>query len=315
MSSFLFSSLLLLLAQNVFAAPAPQQAQAAAPVITPGPALDPAAYQAALAKAQASLASEFSQEVADFKAYADIPVQTSFSLSPQEAAAEASLLHYYSTASFSDVPYATSIPASVLAELYGGATGTGAVLPAATDPCGPKQQDGTEWDTCTIHKDGTPNRDGSPFVWYTDEPAYYGVQCLPVPAAGSNGFNNAPAHTVPKLNTANCNYSATCDRIQSQDWARDTWHWDTDGGEGCAVGIWLPSGDGVAEVPDTVRCRDAIYGTMGLYCNEGGAGGDGGIQSQVAAVNLVKLPGGGIQGQQVNAGYPSYLIAPEVLVM
>ncbi|KAL8713805.1 MAG: hypothetical protein Q9225_006715, partial [Loekoesia sp. 1 TL-2023] len=99
----------------------------------------------------------------------------------------------------------------------------------------------------------------------------------------------------------------------SPDWARNIWHWNTDGGEGCAVGIWLPGGEGVADTPDRIRCRDAIYGTMALYCNEGGDGGDGGPQSQVAAVNLVKLPGNGTTGQQSNAGYPSYVIAPEVL--
>lgn len=291
MTSLLLSSLILLLAKHALAVPAP--------VTTSSPQGQTAA--------EAALAVEFAAEKSGLAAYASIPIQTS--LSPAEQAAETSLLNYYATASFSDVSYPTSIPASLLAEL-GGPSGTGfAPLPKQTDPCGPAVQDGTEFDTCTIDPDGSNNTNGSPFVYYTTDPAYYGVQCLPMPKqANPGGFANAPARQTPVLNTKNCDYEKFCTQIHQKDYARGIWHWNTDGGEGCALGVWLPAGAGAAETPDITRCRDGIYGTMDLYCV------DGGNQSQIAAVNLVKLPGGGATGQQVNAGYPSYIISPEVLV-
>ncbi|KAL8707053.1 MAG: hypothetical protein Q9225_007853, partial [Loekoesia sp. 1 TL-2023] len=159
MTSLIFSSLFLLVVQNAFAIPAPQ-----------GPAVTNPPTSIGQAAAQSQLAAEFAQEVSDLKAYASIPIQTS--LSPEELAAESSIIRYYETASFSDIPYATSIPASLLAQLT--ATTGEYALPKQTDPCGPAVQDGTEFDTCTVHEDGTPNVDGSPFVYYTDEPAPYG---------------------------------------------------------------------------------------------------------------------------------------------
>ncbi|KAI4177642.1 MAG: hypothetical protein LQ343_000105 [Gyalolechia ehrenbergii] len=294
----------LLLALNVIAAPAPAP-QAVADSGTAAPSSIPRKYT--LQEAQAIIHEEFVQESSDYAAYAAIATPTTYSLSPEESAAEASIDAYFSTASFSDVPIVTSIPQSVLDELTA-TTGIYA-LPQPTDPCGPAVQTGEEWDTCTIHEDGTLNVDGSPFVWYSDEPSYYGVQCLPKPNNTSDGVDNA----VPNLNTEMCNFDELCNAIQT-DFATGLWHWNNNGGEGCALGIWLPDGDGVAQIPDSVRCRDAIYGMAGLYCTAGGPqGGDGLADSQVASVNLKLLPGGGQNGAQVNAGYPSYIIAPEIL--
>ncbi|KAI4125963.1 MAG: hypothetical protein LQ338_003989 [Usnochroma carphineum] len=287
MTSLLSSCLLLLLAKHALAVPAP------APAATP----PPAAQQAA----EAELAGEFADAKSGLAAYSNIPYATS--LSPEEYAAETSLLRYYATASFSDIPYATSIPASLAAQ-FDNPSGVEAPLPKQTDPCGPAVQDGTEFNTCTVNPDGKNNTDGSPFVYWTTDPSYYGVQCLPL-----NSQTNASSTSVPQLNTKNCAYESLCTAMQSEDFARGMWHWDTSGGVGCAIGVWLPSGDGVAQTPDKTRCRDGIYGMMDLYC------ADGGPQSQVAAVNLVKFPGGAAgTGQQANAGYPSYIIAPQVLM-
>ncbi|KAL8942971.1 MAG: hypothetical protein Q9211_001172 [Gyalolechia sp. 1 TL-2023] len=354
MVSLIFSSFLLLASTIIAApAPAPQVAAVTPAAATPAaatptmatptaavaaadPAADPAADQAAdqaadpaadqavddsdfgqptptpsarkytLQEAQAIIAADFQQEKSDYAAYASIAT-TTYSLSPEESAAEASMDAWFSTASFSDVPIVTSIPSSILDELTA-TTGIYA-LPTPTDPCGPAGQTGQEWDTCTIHEDGTLNTDGSPFVWYSDEPSYYGVQCLPKPNNTSDGFDNE----VPDLNVEKCNFEELCDAIQS-DYATGMWHWNTNGGEGCALGIWLPDGNGTAQIPDPVRCRDAIYGMAGLYCSLGGPeGGDGSVNSQVAGINLLALPQGGANGLQVNPGYPSYIIAPEVL--
>lgn len=272
MTSFLLSSLLLLLARDALAVPAPQAAQ-----VTPAPNQ---------AQAEAQLAADFDAQQAAISSYQDIPIQTS--LSPEELAAEASLLKYYATASFSDIPFATDIPASLLADITG-PSGVEFAVPRQTDPCGPAVQDGSNFDTCTIHPDGTENTEGSPYVFYSTEPSYYGVQCMPVPGTTNTSVGTAggPDGNLPSLNVDNCDFEGLCAQIQSPDYVRGIWHWNTDGGEGCAVGVWLPDGEGVARTPDKTRCRDAIYGTMGLYCSEGG------FQSQVGAVNLVTLPGAG----------------------
>lgn len=303
MISLIISSIFLLTHQvlsNPIAAPRPQQVAAdTAPTPT---------ERYTLEQAQQLIAQEFQQEKSDYAAYASIPAPTTYSLSPEEQAAEASIDAWFATANISDIAIESSIPASVLEELT--ATTGPYALPAPTDPCGPKVQTGEEWDTCTVHEDGTPNIDGSPFVWYTDEPSYYGVQCLPKPAASNDSFDSA----TPNLNTDKCRFEELCQDMQSGSYAKGMWHWNQNGGEGCAIGVWLPAGDGVAQVPDLVRCRDAIFGMAGLYCTAGGPqGGDGLEGSQVAAVNLRVLPGGGKSGEQVNSGYPSYIIAPEVL--
>ncbi|KAL9596626.1 MAG: hypothetical protein Q9219_005663 [cf. Caloplaca sp. 3 TL-2023] len=291
--------LLFLPITTILALPAPQ----AAGVVESGPQITDPPSKLTLPQAQAVIEQEFAQAKSDFARYAAEPEPTTYSLSPEEAAAQSSIDHYFATASFSDVPYETTLPASIREQLTA-TTGVYA-LPKPTDPCGPAKQTGEEWDTCTVHADGSPNVDGSPFIWYSDEPAYYGVECLPLPATVVG---------APKINMANCNFQRVCDSIQAAEWAKGVWHWNTDGGIGCAVGVWLPDGEGVAQVPDAIRCRDAIYGMSSLYCSAGGIGGDGGASSQVAAVNLVGLPGNGTAtGSQKNSGYPSYIIAPQVL--
>ncbi|KAL8713684.1 MAG: hypothetical protein Q9220_002210 [cf. Caloplaca sp. 1 TL-2023] len=283
-------SLLLSLLSTTFAVPAPQPTKLTQE------------------QAEAELAAEWDAETADLASYGTLPIQTS--LSPADLAEESSLLNYYATASFSAVPYETSIPASLLVDLGLDPTGTGDYyqLPKQTDPCGPVVQDGTEFDTCTVDPDGTPNTEGSPFVYFTEEPAPYGVQCLPMPVQNHpSGFSNAPTGTVPELNIKSCNITGLCEHIQTADLIKNTWSWKADGGPGCAVGIWVPAGNGVAQIPDKTRCRAGIFGTMGLYCEGGGP------SSQVAAVNVKTLPANGGSGEAVNAGYASYIIAPQIL--
>ncbi|KAI4115388.1 MAG: hypothetical protein LQ345_003993 [Seirophora villosa] len=173
-------------------------------------------------------------------------------------------------------------------------------LPPTRDPCGPTEQDGTLINTCTRNPDGTRNIDGWPLVTLGTSPSYYGILCEAyTPAAGA---------VKPNINFDKCDFSKICNAAQSASYSRDQWHWDESGGEGCAVGIFLPGGDGVAVTPDAVRCSDGIYGEMGLWCSGGGP------NSQVASVNIQKLPGGGSTGEAANAGYPSYIIAPRPLI-
>lgn len=172
-------------------------------------------------------------------------------------------------------------------------------LPPTRDPCGPTEQDGTLINTCTRNPDGTRNIDGWPLVTLGTSPSYYGILCEAyTPPAGA---------VKPNINFDKCDFSKICNAAQSASYSRDQWHWDESGGEGCAVGIFLPGGEGVAVTPDPVRCADGIYGEMGLWCSGGGP------NSQVASVNIRKLPGGGSTGEAANAGYPSYIIAPRPL--
>ncbi|KAL8720808.1 MAG: hypothetical protein Q9181_007842 [Wetmoreana brouardii] len=281
----LLSPLLFLLVGHVLARPNPQTPEQ-------------------LAAGEAQLEAEWASETSLLAAYANMPYQTSIPAS--ELAAETSMLHYYATASFSDIPYATSIPASLLAQLE--ATGTYYDLPKQTDPCGPAVQDGTEFDTCTVDPDGTRNEEGSPFVYYTEEPAPYGVQCLPLPNANkTNGFSNAPAVNASSLNISNCDIDEFCDGMVTDNFPKNQWVWNTNGGPGCAVGMYMPGAEGVAKKPDATRCKRGIYGTMGLYCAEGGP------SSEIAAVNLRRLPAGnGDTGEAANAGYASYILAPYI---
>lgn len=230
---------------------------------------------------------------------------------PEESAAEQELLEYWSTASFEDIPYPTAT-----GDVYDlGLVPSGASdyyeLPKTTDPCGPDVQDGTEFDTCTRDPDGTINDSGSSIVYYSDEPAYYGVSCVPMPGANATGsFDDAPTRTTKPINSTACNYKAFCESIDRSDPKNtpptDQWIWNS-WQEGCALGMWLPSDPKAADWPDPTRCEYGIFRTMSTYCGEGFNG------SQVATVNVRQLQGGGNTGMQVNAGYPSYIIAPEVL--
>ncbi|KAL8771414.1 MAG: hypothetical protein Q9209_003082 [Squamulea sp. 1 TL-2023] len=297
------SSLILLLSLPLltFASPTPQQASSFDE--------DPKISQE---EAEAQIREQFEGEQEAAAAYEDIPYQTS--VSPAELAEESAILKYFATASFEDIPYATPDPSNIIdLGLEPSGTGDYFAFPKQTDPCGPKVQDGTEFDTCTVDPDGTANTEGSPFVYFTEEPAPYGVQCLPMPAnLGEPGAfsDDAPTRKIRQLNTTACDYTNFCESIQPPlTPPKDQWIWNTLGGEGCALAMWLSSDVGAAPLPDKTRCEYGIFRTMALYCEGGGN------SSQIAAVNVRQLQGGGRTGMQVNSGYPSYLIAPEALTV
>ncbi|KAL8692448.1 MAG: hypothetical protein Q9224_003954 [Gallowayella concinna] len=192
------------------------------------------------------------------------------------------------------------------------------------DPCGPTVQDGTVFDTCTVDPDGRPNVNGSALVYYSDYPGAYSVQCLPFPHNGTAGgdnssFTEAPMRTTQQLNLTACeaNYEKFCGSIAETNVSsapQSQWIWN-DWAPGCAMAMWLPgdenpSGEasGRAPYPDTVRCEYGIFRMMALQC-----GDYTGPDSQIASVNVARFQGNGSTGMQVNSGYPSYIIAPEVL--
>ncbi|KAL9581358.1 MAG: hypothetical protein Q9212_003949 [Teloschistes hypoglaucus] len=271
------------------------------------------------AQGEADLKADFEAQVAAYQQVKDAPNATA--LTPEETAAEEALLAELSAnysdpnANYSD-PYANySDPYANYSDTGNGSwldpTGTYSYeLPKATDPCGPAIQNGTDFDTCTVDPDGTENINGSPYVWFAGEPASYGVQCLPLPTRNSsNGFGNAPAFNSSAYvrNTTQCQIESFCTGMVTDNFPKNQWVWNTNGGPDCAVGMWMPAEAGAAKKPDKTRCMYGIYGTMGLYCE------DGVEDAQIAAVNVKRLPqGGGDTGEAVNAGYPSYLLAPYI---
>ncbi|KAI4145804.1 MAG: hypothetical protein LQ341_002265 [Variospora aurantia] len=279
-----FSTLLLLFlvtARGVLSVPHPQDGYTSGEPVTQD-------------EAESTIQDEFNAEVSGQAQYESLPEPVP--LTPEEEAA----LNAAATAPAGNASVTTTTNTTLtdaeLEEILNGATGTVAPLPETSDPCGPKVQDGTQFNTCTRNPDGTTNVDGSPYVHYTEEPAYYGVQCLPA----------APGVTQ-KLDLEQCEFSRLCNATQKEEYSRDEWHWDEYGGEGCAVGIYIPGGADVTEVamkPDRTRCEYAIFRTMGLYCEGGG---------EIAAVNVQTLPAGDAPGEAANPGYPRYIIAPQIL--
>lgn len=199
-----------------------------------------------------------------------------------EAAAQAAAFSdaaYESAAYASDGAYASG----TLAVDGAYASGSyGANLPAATGPdaCGPKIPDPTVPDSCYS------------YVNEVTAPAAYGVQCL----------NDGTGDT---LNTTSCEeiIPIMCsDEFQNA----GQWVWATN--NGCSLGSYLPeqNGTGAAMWPNQTQCELLIYEAMLDACD------DGTNKYNYAGVNLKVLPNNtpGGEGEQVNAGYGSYLISP-----
>ena len=159
------------------------------------------------------------------------------------------------------------------------ATGTDAAAPQVTGPdaCGPKTPDPSVPDSCDT------------YVPQVQAPAAYGVQCL----------HNAGQ---PALNLTTC--ANLIPIMCTQEWQHPgEWVWAT--ADGCSFGSFLPNDPNAAQPPQEAACEVLIYGAMLETC-----GGTDNSQYNIAAVNLVQLPDNSGTGQQVNSGYPSYLITP-----
>ena len=201
--------------------------------------------------------------------------------------------------------YGSQLPSSLVAEYGTGIYSSN--LPTETDPCGPKVQDPYTPPTCNGPNDTSTSTSSSEdaeafgydasYVYQVDTPAAYGVQCL----------NSTTSKA--SINTKNCGITAVdiCSKIRSKYSPRGKWVWSTAGGPGCAMAYWLPAYNGSAPAPLKERCEQGIYNTMVDLCVTEPDGYLG--VSDIAAVNLVHLPGSSGTGQQVNAGYPSYLLA------
>ncbi|MCJ1457732.1 hypothetical protein MMC28_008101 [Mycoblastus sanguinarius] len=157
-------------------------------------------------------------------------------------------------------------------------TATSSPSATASDQCGPSIPDPTVPDSCD-----TP-------VDQVNSPAAYGVQCL------SDGTND-------QLNATSCELLIPVLCSKQWQWPGQ-WIWATY--DGCSLGSFLPDPtySGAAPYPDEANCELLIYESMLATCANSN-------QYNQAAVNLKVIPDNtpGGKGQQVNVGYPSYLIS------
>ena len=161
-------------------------------------------------------------------------------------------------------------------------TPAAAPTPSIPDPCGPAQQDPGFINTCNTA------------VKQSNTPGQYSAYC------GTSDDSKG------NLNSTVCKdaYTSICETMQLSDFPKGAWVW-SDPGKGCAVGAYMPSVNGAAEIPTTSRCLDQIYGAMVTSCENA-------PNTNAYSVNLASMPS--IQdasqtGSQVNVGYMSYVIA------
>ncbi|KAL8627122.1 hypothetical protein Q9189_007183 [Teloschistes chrysophthalmus] len=157
---------------------------------------------------------------------------------------------------------------------------------ASFDRCGPAMQ-----------KPGTPstcNRTAEASLI----PSVYGVQC------------GQDLDIQSTLNVPNCAYATIdiCNRLTDPHLKKDRWIWTNPAYIGCALGFWMPSGNGTdaAFAPDFDRCTTGIFGPLAKLCSNP-------AWKNVGSINIKRMPNATDSGQAVDAYYPSYVIAPAAL--
>lgn len=196
----------------------------------------------------------------------------------------------------------TSAPVTTVPATSPLVTVTSAVMPATTnaanasngDPCGPQRQDTPNYpNTCNAKVD------------LVQSPAAYGVNC-----SSADPSYDQTKKTVTPMGWGNCasSISNICSGIGNSSNPTGYWIWSYQT-EGCAVGVFLPPYQGSAPPPSTERCETLIFEAIVDSCSTTT------IPSSMGSVNVVTIPDymeGTSQGAQVNAGYPSYIVSPNL---
>ena len=131
-------------------------------------------------------------------------------------------------------------------------------------------------------------------------PAAYGLTCLDSTASQLDN------HTV-EFADCTATEASICDSLNDPaNLLTDQWVWSNSGGS-CAMGYWLPKvGTGTAAIPSKDECQANIFDMMRRTCIPAD-GQDG--KWNAASVNVAVVPSGDSNGQQVNMGRISYLMA------
>ncbi|KAL9580999.1 MAG: hypothetical protein Q9212_004153 [Teloschistes hypoglaucus] len=157
---------------------------------------------------------------------------------------------------------------------------------ASFDRCGPAMQ-----------KPGTPSTCNRT-VEVSPIPSVYGVQC------------GQDLDIQSTLNVPNCAWATTdiCNRLTDPHLKKDRWIWTNPAYIGCALGFWMPSGNGTdaAFPPDFDRCTTGIFGPLAKLCSNP-------AWKNVGSINIKRMPNATDTGEAVDKYYPSYVIAPAAL--
>ena len=167
---------------------------------------------------------------------------------------------------------------------------------AVSDPCGPLTQPSPNpaGNTCNVS------------IIESKSPAPYGVQCLTDYTDTHFDFDACSNQTIP----------AICDKLADPAVQNGTWIWaSADPPNVCYMGFYLPPYNGSAQKPEKDKCVNEIYRPMLGYCNPatGHEVFEGMYNLGMVNVKTFNKPDETQNGQAVDAGYPSYIIATSEL--
>ncbi|KAL8900545.1 MAG: hypothetical protein Q9207_005650 [Kuettlingeria erythrocarpa] len=99
-----------------------------------------------------------------------------------------------------------------------------------------------------------------------------------------------------------------CNKLTDPHVVRDRWIWTSPAIIGCALGFWLPAGNGTDATfaPEYNRCLVGIYRPLVSSCTNP-------TWNNVGSVNIKRMPNATSSGAAVDPYYPSYVIAPSQL--
>ena len=123
----------------------------------------------------------------------------------------------------------------------------------------------------------------------------YPIQCIKV--------TDPP---LPILRPASCinAIASICNQLTFPILRKTHWIWSAE--PSCALGYYLPVAASRADLPSRAGCESDLFGELIEQCGMGS-------QFNVGRVNVKTLPSSLGPGEAVDAGKPSYLLAPGVL--
>lgn len=170
-----------------------------------------------------------------------------------------------------------------------------ATAPAAVrDPCGPLTQPlpNPAGNTCNVS------------IIDSESPAPYGVQCLTDYTNTHIDFDACSKQTIP----------AICDKLANPAVQNGTWIWASANLPNvCYMGFYLPPYDGSAPKPDKGKCVNEIFRPLLGYCNPATGYEVSEGMYNLGMVNVKTKPDQTQNGQAVDVGYPSYIMATRQL--
>ena len=168
------------------------------------------------------------------------------------------------------------------------------VTAAVRDPCGPLTQPllNPAGNTCNVS------------IVNSESPAPYGVQCLTDYTDTHIDFDACSKQTIP----------AICDLLADPTVQNGTWIWASASPPNvCYMGFYLPPYDGSAQKPDTGKCVNEIFRPLAGYCNPATGYEETEGMYNLGMVNVKTKPDKTQNGQAVDVGYPSYVMATSQL--